>query len=70
MILLFVISGIAAIILLIAGNTQSRISAVILVFFCVALYVAFSPLHSMAARYADSLASESLESRLPQSGTP
>ena len=50
---LIIASCIVSFLLLINGNAQSKISASLLVLLCLALYLAFSPLHNMAAKYSN-----------------
>ena len=49
---LIIVSCIASFLLLISGNAQSKISAALLVLLCLTFYLAFSPLHNMAAKYS------------------
>lgn len=49
---LIIVSCIASLLLLISGNAQSKIAAALLVLLCLTLYLAFSPLHNMAAKYS------------------
>mgnify|MGYP000010999940 CR=1 FL=1 len=54
MVLLFIASACVAIYLLAKGCSQSKISAILLILFWLALYLSFSPLHTLAAQYGSS----------------
>jgi heme/copper-type cytochrome/quinol oxidase subunit 3 len=56
---LIIASCIASVLLLVNGNAQSRISAVLLVLLCLTLYLAFAPLHNMAAKYSAKMSGNS-----------
>lgn len=70
MIMLYIISAIVAIFLFIKGNTQSKISAFFLIILCLVLYFAFSPLHTVAAKYGSNLPNKALNSQPSAAGTP
>jgi hypothetical protein len=48
---LLAVSVILSVVLLIKGSVQSKKSGVLLVAFCVVLFLAYSPLHNMTARF-------------------
>ncbi len=55
---LVIASCAVSVLLLINGNAQSRISAALLMLLCLALYLSFSPLHNMAAKYSVKIPNE------------
>lgn len=68
--ILFIITGVVAINLFIKGNSQSKKSAALLVLFYLALYFAYSPLHTLPAKYSSNMPNKSFKSGTPQSDAP
>ena len=51
LIFLMLVSVLVAIILLIKGESQSKKSAVFLIFWCLLIFISYSPLHKIAASW-------------------